>query len=315
MTAPRRARGEPLRCRWLFGFNLPLYAVGLPIAPQAVATDGLLDICTFARGSLWSVLRDICGMCCGAVIRRCPTPPYLAAGDFGWKRAGGPTSPTNSTVTSRARCRSTSRCCRGNCGYSCRADSRAIGLRAARGRRDNRWNQYAGRGPGGGMNMTRAGSVAPVLNYPAKIGTYRCGAGEKLLVVAGPCVIESEALTLRIAERLAAATRDLPVQLVFKASFDKANRTSLDAYRGPGIDEGLRILQRVGRGDRPAGDDRHSRIDAGGGGRARFATCLQIPAFLARQTDLLAAAAATGRAVHVKKGQFMAPLGHAARGG
>ena len=73
-----------------------------------------------------------------------------------------------------------------------------------------------------------------MLNYPARIGSYRCGAGEKLLVVAGPCVIENEALTLRIAEQLAEATRDLPVQLVFKASFDKANRTSLDSYRGPG---------------------------------------------------------------------------------
>ena len=89
-----------------------------------------------------------------------------------------------------------------------------------------------------------------MLNNPAKIGPYRCGAGEKLLVIAGPCVIESEALTLSIAERLAERLADLPVQLVFKASFDKANRTSLESYRGPGLDEGLRILQRVERSDR-----------------------------------------------------------------
>ena len=84
-----------------------------------------------------------------------------------------------------------------------------------------------------------------MLNYPARIGTYRCGAGEELLVIAGPCVIESESLTLEIAERLAGDTRGLPVQLVFKASFDKANRTSLDSYRGPGIEAGLQILSRV----------------------------------------------------------------------
>ena len=82
-------------------------------------------------------------------------------------------------------------------------------------------------------------------NNPAQIGPYRCGADEPLLVIAGPCVIESESLTLSIAEQLASDTRDLAVQLVFKASFDKANRTSLEAYRGPGLDEGLRILERV----------------------------------------------------------------------
>jgi 2-dehydro-3-deoxyphosphooctonate aldolase (KDO 8-P synthase) len=157
------------------------------------------------------------------------------------------------------------------------------------------------------MNMIPADSVAPVLNYPANIGPYRCGAGEQLLVVAGPCVIESESLTLRIAERLASATRDLPVQLVFKASFDKANRTSLDAYRGPGIDEGLRILQRAGEATGlPVTTDLHESAQAAAVGQV--CAMLQIPAFLARQTDLLTAAARTGRAVHVKKGQFMAPL-------
>src|SRR6185295_7072767 len=82
-------------------------------------------------------------------------------------------------------------------------------------------------------------------NNPAEIGPYRCGSGQKLLVIAGPCVIESEALTLLIAERLAAIARDLPVQLVFKASFDKANRTSLNAYRGSGIEAGLKVLSKV----------------------------------------------------------------------
>jgi 2-dehydro-3-deoxyphosphooctonate aldolase (KDO 8-P synthase) len=145
-----------------------------------------------------------------------------------------------------------------------------------------------------------------VLNYPARIGTYRCGAGEELLVIAGPCVIESESLSLEIAERLAEETRDLPVQLVFKASFDKANRTSLDSYRGPGIEAGLQILSRVKASiGLPVTTDLHESHQAAIVGEV--CDLLQIPAFLARQTDLLKAAAATGRAVHVKKGQFMAP--------
>jgi 2-dehydro-3-deoxyphosphooctonate aldolase (KDO 8-P synthase) len=145
-----------------------------------------------------------------------------------------------------------------------------------------------------------------VLNYPAKIGPYRCGAGEELLVVAGPCVIENESLTLEIAERLAEETRDLPVQVVFKASFDKANRTSLDSYRGPGMDAGLQILRLIKAATGlPVTTDIHESHQAPTVGEV--CDLLQIPAFLARQTDLLRAAAATGRAVHVKKGQFMAP--------
>jgi 2-dehydro-3-deoxyphosphooctonate aldolase (KDO 8-P synthase) len=143
-------------------------------------------------------------------------------------------------------------------------------------------------------------------NNPANIGSYRCGAGEKLLVVAGPCVIENEALTLTIAERLAAETRDLPVQLVFKASFDKANRTSLSAYRGQGMDSGLRVLKRVSETTGlPVTTDIHESYQAEPA--AEVCALLQVPAFLARQTDLLVAAAETRRAVHVKKGQFMAP--------
>jgi 2-dehydro-3-deoxyphosphooctonate aldolase (KDO 8-P synthase) len=145
-----------------------------------------------------------------------------------------------------------------------------------------------------------------MLNNPAQIGPYRCGAGENLLVIAGPCVIESEALTLSIAERLARVSGELPVQIVFKASFDKANRTSLDSYRGAGMDEGLRVLERVGQATGlPVTTDIHESHQAAAAGDV--CTLLQIPAFLSRQTDLLTAAARTGRAIHVKKGQFMAP--------
>jgi 2-dehydro-3-deoxyphosphooctonate aldolase (KDO 8-P synthase) len=145
-----------------------------------------------------------------------------------------------------------------------------------------------------------------MLNYPAQIGGYRCGRREPLLVIAGPCVIETESLTLEIAERLEKETSGLPVQLVFKASFDKANRTSIDAYRGPGLDEGLRTLKHVATATGlPVTTDIHLPEQAAPAGEV--CGLLQIPAFLARQTDLLVAAARTGRAVNVKKGQFMAP--------
>jgi len=144
------------------------------------------------------------------------------------------------------------------------------------------------------------------LNNPTEIGAYRCGVGERLLIIAGPCVIENEALTLKIARRLKEIADELPIQLIFKASFDKANRTSVDAYRGPGLVEGLKILAGVKEETSlPVTTDIHEAHQAAEAGKV--CDLLQIPAFLARQTDLLSAAAKTGRAVNVKKGQFMAP--------
>ncbi len=138
------------------------------------------------------------------------------------------------------------------------------------------------------------------------IGPHRCGRGEPLLLILGPCVIENETLTLQIAELIAQMAERLGVAVVFKASFDKANRTSLDAYRGPGLEEGLRILERAREATGlPVTTDIHEASQAAAAGQA--CDLLQVPAFLARQTDLLAAAAATGRPVNVKKGQFMAP--------
>jgi 2-dehydro-3-deoxyphosphooctonate aldolase (KDO 8-P synthase) len=145
-----------------------------------------------------------------------------------------------------------------------------------------------------------------VPNNPAQIGPYRCGKAQNLLVIAGPCVIESESLTLSIAERLATMARDLPIQLVFKASFDKANRTSISGFRGSGIESGLNILAKVAKeSGLPVTTDIHEPQQAAAVGEV--CTLLQVPAFLSRQTDLLVAAAETGRAVHVKKGQFMSP--------
>lgn len=141
---------------------------------------------------------------------------------------------------------------------------------------------------------------------PVQVGNYRCGAGSPLLFFAGPCVIESESLTLEIARTLADLAAALKLQLVFKASFDKANRTSGQAYRGLGMDEGLRILALVKQTTGlPVVTDIHESIQAAP--VAEVCDVLQIPAFLARQTDLLEAAAATNRVIHVKKGQFMAP--------
>ena len=141
---------------------------------------------------------------------------------------------------------------------------------------------------------------------PARVGPYRCGAGESLLWIAGPCVLEDLGLALEIAGELKRIAAELPVQLVFKASFDKANRTSGSAYRGMGLRAGLDMLAEVhSRTGLPVTTDIHESTQAAAAGEV--CDVLQIPAFLARQTDLLTAAAETGKAVHVKKGQFMAP--------
>jgi 2-dehydro-3-deoxyphosphooctonate aldolase (KDO 8-P synthase) len=130
--------------------------------------------------------------------------------------------------------------------------------------------------------------------------------GPEMFVIAGPCVIESEEHALKMAEAIAGVCRAMKVPYIFKASFDKANRTSLQSFRGPGLKEGLRILAKVKKTvDAPILTDVHeiSQMEPA----ADVVDVLQIPAFLCRQTDLLVAAAKTGRAINVKKGQFVAP--------
>ena len=130
--------------------------------------------------------------------------------------------------------------------------------------------------------------------------------GPEVFLIAGPCVIESEEHALFMATSIAAICRELGVPYIFKASYDKANRTSISSYRGPGITEGLRILALVRDQVKvPVLTDVHEAAQATAAGEV--VDVLQIPAFLCRQTDLLAAAARTGRAVNVKKGQFVAP--------
>ena len=143
-------------------------------------------------------------------------------------------------------------------------------------------------------------------HLPALVGPYRVGPDQSLLVIAGPCVIETADLSLRIASRLVEIASRLPIQVVFKASYDKANRTSGASFRGPGIDEGLAVLDLVRRKTGlPVTTDVHLPEQAES--VAEVCDLLQIPAFLARQTDLLVACAATGKPLNVKKGQFMAP--------
>lgn len=138
------------------------------------------------------------------------------------------------------------------------------------------------------------------------IGDRVCGPGRPLLWVLGPCVIESHDLTLRIADTLRELAERLELPLIFKASFDKANRSSGQSFRGPGLQEGLKTLDAVKhRTGLPVTTDIHETAQVPA--VAEVCDLLQIPAFLARQTDLVQAAGRTGRAVNVKKGQFMAP--------
>ncbi|MFL6442717.1 MAG: 3-deoxy-8-phosphooctulonate synthase [Candidatus Sulfotelmatobacter sp.] len=138
-----------------------------------------------------------------------------------------------------------------------------------------------------------------------QVGDIHIGSGD-LFLVAGPCVIESEQHAIRMAEIIKGVTRSMNFPFIFKASYDKANRTSIRSYRGPGLKEGLRILKKVKDEIHiPILTDVHQAVDVPE--VAQVADVLQIPAFLSRQTDLVVAAALSGRAVNIKKGQFMAP--------
>jgi 2-dehydro-3-deoxyphosphooctonate aldolase (KDO 8-P synthase) len=138
------------------------------------------------------------------------------------------------------------------------------------------------------------------------IGKIRIGGASPLFLIAGPCVIESEAHATMMAERVAQIASSLSVPLIFKASYDKANRSSISSYRGPGLDDGLRILANIKRRfGLPILTDVHEVSHVGRA--AEVCDILQIPAFLSRQTDLLVAAGQTGRVVNIKKGQFLSP--------
>jgi len=138
-----------------------------------------------------------------------------------------------------------------------------------------------------------------------QVGNAVIGGGN-LFLIAGPCVIESEDHAIRMAEIIKGVTRSLSFPFIFKASYDKANRTSLNSFRGPGVSEGLRILNRIKKEvGLPVLTDVHEAADVPR--VAEVADILQIPAFLCRQTDLIVAAAKSGRIVNIKKGQFVSP--------
>jgi 2-dehydro-3-deoxyphosphooctonate aldolase (KDO 8-P synthase) len=143
-------------------------------------------------------------------------------------------------------------------------------------------------------------------NREISLGSLRLGGGNALFLIAGPCVIESEGHARSMAERVARIAADARVPYIFKASYDKANRSSVKAFRGPGLVEGLRILGKIkSELGVPILTDIHEASQAAP--VAEVADILQIPAFLSRQTDLLVAAAKTGRIVNVKKAQFLSP--------
>jgi 2-dehydro-3-deoxyphosphooctonate aldolase (KDO 8-P synthase) len=144
--------------------------------------------------------------------------------------------------------------------------------------------------------------VATLVN----IGSFKAGQGQRPFLIAGPCVIESEQLAMETAGRIAEIAKSLNIPYVFKSSFDKANRTSIKSFRGPGLEKGLDILAKVKKQlGVPVLTDVHTEEQATEAGTV--VDVLQIPAFLCRQTDLLIAAANTGKVVNVKKGQFLSP--------
>ena len=153
----------------------------------------------------------------------------------------------------------------------------------------------------GSASTARRGSAEPT-----RIGTFEVGNDEKLFLIAGPCVIESEALAMETAQALARIAERCGIGLVYKSSFDKANRTSHESFRGPGLEQGLRILERV-RDDMsvPVITDVHE--DTPVGEVASVVDVLQTPAFLCRQTNFIQAVARCGKPVNIKKGQFLAP--------
>jgi 2-dehydro-3-deoxyphosphooctonate aldolase (KDO 8-P synthase) len=145
------------------------------------------------------------------------------------------------------------------------------------------------------------------LTNTISIRDWKLGGGHPFFLIAGPCVIESEDHCLEIAARLKEIAVSVGVPFVFKASYDKANRTSIDSYRGPGLEAGLKTLQQVkDKLDIPVISDVHEVVQVAAA--AQVLDVIQIPAFLCRQTDLVCAAAETGRVVNIKKGQFLAPL-------
>ncbi len=143
------------------------------------------------------------------------------------------------------------------------------------------------------------------MSKEVRVGGVRVG-GDRFVFIAGPCVIEGRDITLRTAERLAKLTADMAIPFVFKSSYDKANRTSVTSFRGPGLEEGLKILSDVKETlGIPVLTDVHSPAEAFTA--AGVVDVVQVPALLCRQTDLLVACGRTGKAVNIKKGQFLSP--------
>ena len=144
------------------------------------------------------------------------------------------------------------------------------------------------------------------MTQPVKIGDFSIGSGHPFALIAGPCVIEDNETPFKIATYLKQLTDQLAIPYIFKASYDKANRTSIHSFRGPGLSEGLEVLSQIRKKiGVPVLSDIHQAADAGPAGEVL--DVIQIPAFLCRQTDLLVEAAKTGKPINIKKGQFLSP--------
>jgi len=149
-------------------------------------------------------------------------------------------------------------------------------------------------------------SLSLAITKTVEIGNASIGGDHPLALIAGPCVIESEHQAIKTAEKLKRVTCDAGIPFIFKASYDKANRSSIDSFRGPGLHDGLKILKKIrDELNVPVLSDIHKEEEIGPA--SEVLDVLQIPAFLCRQTDLLAVAAQSGKPVNIKKGQFMAP--------
>jgi len=148
--------------------------------------------------------------------------------------------------------------------------------------------------------------MKPILTKEIKVGNLRLGGKNPIFLIAGPCVIEDEKTTFQTARYLKQLTQQLKIPLVFKSSYDKANRTSIEHYRGPGLEKGLKILARIKKELQiPILSDVHCRNEIGPA--AEVLDIIQVPAYLCQQTDMVVEAAKTGRVLNIKKGQFIAP--------
>ena len=297
-----------ITAHWVFVFNTPSYAVGLEIFPDADPFDGKLDLITFHGGSFFRGLLHLGSILLGRHRQR--RSVQTARTGFHANQFRPYRYRFNWTAIRADCCRWKSAFSLNDSRQSCQRNGRT------RPRCDNLKEQASAPSADAAASAGHQGSgkaYRTLARDPISIGSLRVGRDQPLLIIAGPCVIENQELTLRIADALRSLAERLPIQLIFKASFDKANRTSITSYRGPGLEEGLAILDRVRQATGlPVTTDIHEVQQAAAAGQV--CDLLQIPAFLARQTDLLMAAAQNRACRERQEGPIHGAQRHAACG-